>query len=215
MKVFLLSDTHQLNELVKQKIAVEIANHGHRVAYISSEPQDKDRTWFHKSQNEYKEINSNISLEYFDLSNAFSDGDLRGVLDFGTIHLSGGNTYSFLNALRERNFEEILERHLLGGGVIIGLSAGAMVLTPHIDMTSMCGDVNSIKLKDLKGLNIVDFCFLPHLGLTYIDSSENHTKLQELATTLRTRVYVATESDAVFIDESGVQLLGNIMVIDP
>lgn len=62
-------------------------------------------------------------------------------MNFGTVHLSGGNTYQFMESLRERKVKELLVKHLANAGLIVGVSAGAIVLTAHIGTSSMCGDV--------------------------------------------------------------------------
>jgi peptidase E len=46
-------------------------------------------------------------------------------------------TYHFLYAIKKRSLKPLLEKHLAGKGLIVGVSAGAIVLTPHIGTAIM------------------------------------------------------------------------------
>ena len=51
------------------------------------------------------------------------------------------------------------------GGVLTGLSAGAIMMTENIDMAGYPDfdrDENVVNLKNLSALNLVDFLFFPH-----------------------------------------------------
>ncbi|MDO8610622.1 MAG: Type 1 glutamine amidotransferase-like domain-containing protein, partial [bacterium] len=163
MPIFLLSDTCCPNNDLKIKLLSEIKNHGGKIAYISSIPQNEQKVRFFNTVNEYQNIDPSITLEYFDLGGKFSDNDLKKVLEFGIIHMSGGNTFGFLNYINKRNFKKILTKHLENKGLIIGVSAGSIVLTPNINVCNLPEiDENLVGLKDLTALGLVNFEFYPH-----------------------------------------------------
>ncbi|MHB8913727.1 MAG: Type 1 glutamine amidotransferase-like domain-containing protein [Minisyncoccota bacterium] len=215
MSLFLLAETNQPNRFLKEKIRAEIASRGNRIAYVSSAPQDEERKYFERTKEDYALMRTTISLEYFDLSEAFTDEILRMLLDFGTIHLSGGNTYVFLEALRKRNMQSMLEEHRARNGLIIGVSAGAIALTPHIGTSELCGDVNEPSLTDLSGMSFVDFCFLPHLGTLFENTEENLRKAQGYAAQTGRELYVCGDSDGIFVDASGkIDSYGDLLRLD-
>jgi dipeptidase E len=61
------------------------------------------------------------------------------------------------------------------GGILIGVSAGAMLLTLNIESAYICGDENLVGLTDLSSLNLVPFMFEPHSN----KSSSSAEKLKE------------------------------------
>lgn len=206
MEIFLLSDTKNLNPKLKDELAEKVLENGGRVAYISSAPQDKNRFWFHNTKSEYQTFNPKISLEYFDLSDQFSDEDLKRVLNYGTIHLSGGNTYEFLNWIRKRHFKSLLKAHVEKNGLIIGVSAGSIILTPTITIAS---SENTIGLKDATGLNFVDFEFNPH----FQNTAEELEKLTRYSLQTPNIIYSCSDKNGIFFDGHNPRIIGNAFTI--
>jgi dipeptidase E len=204
MKLFLLSDTENLNSYLKSKFKSEIENYGNKIAYISSSPQDESRPWFKNTIREYKNINPEIELEYFDLSDKFSDSDLEKVLNFEIIHLSGGNTFEFLDFIRKRNFQKII-RSFIDKKLIIGVSAGAVLQTPTIEIAGIEDD-NFIGMTDFTALNFVDFEFYPHFD----PNSEKANDLKNYALKKKSIIYAATDHDGIFVEDGKVDLFGEL-----
>jgi len=209
--IFLLSDTNQLNSTLKRALVNAIAEHGNRIAYISSQPQDASRKYFSIAAQDYQSINPVISLDYFDLSENFSTNILESLTDYGIIHLSGGNTYTFLEALQNRGMKAVFQKHLDNKNLLIGVSAGAIALTPHIGTSELCGDVNSSSLANLVGMSFVDFCFLPHFGTLFDNSEENLELAQSFVSRIGGELYLAGDHDGILIEGSAVALYGNIL----
>lgn len=87
------------------------------------------------------------------------------VMRSDAIHMGGGNTFYFLNALRKAKLLPQLRTFVERGGVLTGLSAGAIIMTENIDMAAypeFDRDENVVNLKNLSALNLVDFMFFPH-----------------------------------------------------
>jgi dipeptidase E len=90
---------------------------------------------------------------------------LQEVMRSDAIHLAGGNTFYFLNSLRKTKLLPQLRAFVKKGGVLTGLSAGAILMTENIDMAGYPGfdrDENSVGLKNHSALNLLDFAFFPH-----------------------------------------------------
>ena len=80
------------------------------------------------------------------------------------IYLSGGNTYYFLHHLRRSGPIPVLREFVARGGVLAGLSAGAILMTPHIGLAgypSFDRDENDVGLRNEASLALVDFALPP------------------------------------------------------
>lgn len=94
-----------------------------------------------------------------------SQREINRALSSDVIYLAGGNTFHFLKHLRRQKLITKLHDYALQGGVLAGLSAGGILMTPTIYLAKYPredADTNSVKLKNLKALNIVGFEFYPH-----------------------------------------------------
>lgn len=202
MSYFLLSDTTNPSLELSKKLDFELSNIGPTIAYISSSPQNNDKPWFHNTWNEYKSICKDVEMKYFDLSDKFNDNDLKSVLKFKVMHLSGGNTYQFLKYIRERNFELIIKEFVANGGLLIGVSAGAILMTPTIAISETANDTNESDLKDLNGLNFVPFEIYPHFKNTQ-DEIDKITKYSENSDF---SIYILDDSSGIFVNEKNTEL---------
>ena len=62
-----------LDDELRQTLAQEIAKRGTTVAYISSSPQSGDRPFYQSTIADYAAISPKIRVDYFDLSDVFTD----------------------------------------------------------------------------------------------------------------------------------------------
>lgn len=88
----------------------------------------------------------------------------RKLLSSNIVLISGGNTFSLLQNLRESSLDKTIREFVRKSDfVLAGFSAGALALTPNIKICNLPNfDENLIKLKDFSGLDIVDFEVFPH-----------------------------------------------------
>ena len=87
------------------------------------------------------------------------------VMRSDAIHMAGGNTFYFLHHLRKMKLLPQLRSFAQKGGVLTGLSAGAIMMTENIEMAAypeFDRDENIVNIKNLTALNLVDFLFFPH-----------------------------------------------------
>lgn len=205
MPIFFLSVTDNLNSDLKKCLADEIAKWGNKVAYISSEPQSGDRPYCVSTIADYSEISKDIRVSYFDLSDNFSDEALARLPEYGTIYLSGGNTYIFMDSARRRNVKQILKKHLDNGGLLIGASAGSLMMTPSIDIAGFA-DENTPGLTDMSGFGFVDFEFHPHFN----GDEEERTFLSEYARKKNVKLYTCKDGGGIFYSEGRVRMFGGV-----
>ena len=87
------------------------------------------------------------------------------VLKSDIIHLGGGNTFYFLKHLKKSHFMNDLKNWVAKGGVLTGLSAGAILMTKNIETAAIPEfdrDDNDENLKNLNAMSLVNFEFFPH-----------------------------------------------------
>ncbi len=205
MNIFLLSMTDHLNLGLKNKLCEEIQKRGNRVAYVSSEPQIDTKPYYLSTIEDYHVINNDIEVDYFDLSKNFSDERLLDLLNYGTIYLSGGNTYVFMNSANKRNLLPILKKHLNNNGLLIGASAGSIMITPSIDLAGD-SDENIPHMKDTKGFGFVDFEFQPH----FINSQEEQRYMSDYKSKREIEIYVCKDGDGVYVGQKSIEFFGEV-----
>jgi len=79
------------------------------------------------------------------------------------IYVSGGNTFYLLNELRKSRVWQAIKNAVKAGKIYIGESAGAILAAPDTRYATPM-DENSPNMSDFTGLNLVDFCVVPHFG---------------------------------------------------
>lgn len=125
---------------------------------------DGHRTFYERSVRRYRKFGF-TKFHCLPVDRPFLKEDAKKALQSDVIYLAGGNTFYFLKCLRESGFLGLLKKYAQKGGVIAGLSAGGLVMTPHIGLAGYprhLADPNEVRLKNLKALSLVQFEFFPH-----------------------------------------------------
>ena len=136
---------------------------------------------------------------------------LPALLACDAIHLSGGDTFYFLHWLRRRGMLSVLQRYVADGGLLIGVSAGAILMTANIGISTNYGDTPLAGDPDWTGLGLVDFAFVPHL-----DSHPDGIKtMQEYADRHQVTVYGCRDGDGLIVQEQQVRCIGDVLVVSP
>jgi len=108
--------------------------------------------------------NNNAGFNLINNSLVGSTEERDKLLSSNILVISGGNTFKLLDNLRKSGLDRaIMEFIKKDNFVLSGFSAGALVLTPTIEVCNLPNyDENIVGLKDLTGLGIVDFEIFPH-----------------------------------------------------
>lgn len=128
-------------------------------------------------------------------------------LQSDAIYLAGGNTFQFLHLLQETEMLPRLRRYARSGGVLAGLSAGAIIMTPHIGLAGyppFCRDQNAVGLTDLEALGLVDFEFFPH----HSHSARLRAALESYARRGRYPVIGTWDGGGVVVDGKSLEFFG-------
>lgn len=136
---------------------------------------------------------------------------LESLLSCDAIHLSGGNPYYFLHWLRERKMILPLRRYVEQGGVLIGVCAGSMLMSPDISICPLYGKELIEVEHDFSALNLVDFAFAPH----YRDRemSPSTKVLQKYSLDNQIVVYTCRDSGGVVVIGDNVKCIGDVVKV--
>lgn len=129
---------------------------------------DGSEEYFHRAIRRYAPYGV-VDFLCLDLERNPTRAQIREALRSQIVYLAGGNTFFFLHQLKRLGMLSALKSFVNRGGVLAGLSAGALLMTPTIRLAGVPGlepDPNDIGLKDLRGLGLVPFEFSPHFEPT-------------------------------------------------
>lgn len=197
-----------LDEELRKTLSEEILKRGTTVAYISSSPQNGDRSYYQSTITDYAAISPDIRVDYFDLSDAFTNEMLATLSSYAAIYLSGGNTFTFMDSARKRGLQIILEQYLANGGVLIGASAGSIMCASSIELAKF-GDENEVGMTDFLGFGFVDFEFHPH----FTGESDERTRLAEYQRTHGREIYTCKDGAGLHVSDSGVEAFGDASML--
>jgi dipeptidase E len=140
--------------------------------------------------------------------------ELATLLSSDVIYLAGGNTYTFLHHLRRSGLLEPLQTFARRGGVLAGLSAGAILMTPTIGLAGVPrydADDNEIGLsgkRELAALGLVEFEFSPH------DTADPRRKRELLAysSQIKRPVFSVADGGGLVVEGDRLGLYGQVRV---
>ncbi len=129
------------------------------------------------------------------------------VMRSDAIHMGGGNTFYFLNSLRKAGLLGQLKTFAEKGGLLTGLSAGAIMMTENIEMTGypeFDRDENVVNIKNLSSLNLVDFLFFPHFrnSARYDAVFKKYTRQSEKI------IYACPDGAGIVVRDNEIRFIG-------
>lgn len=103
-------------------------------------------------------------FRYIDNSKENTGEEASKLTGSNILIITGGNTFKLLYNLRKSGLDKTIREFAQKDEfVLAGFSAGALVLTPTIEVCNLPNyDKNEVGLKDLDGLKIVNFEVFPH-----------------------------------------------------
>lgn len=142
-----------------------------------------------------------------------SKAEIKKAFESDIIYLAGGNTFYYLKHLRESGVLPLLKKFAQKGGVIAGLSAGGLIMSPTVALAADPGlgpDDNDVKMKkkEFKSLGLFDFEFSPHY-----DGKPGEVKAH-LAYSKKTPypVYAVKDGSGIVIDGNDILIFGNATI---
>ena len=174
-----------------------------RLGYVPS-ASEPDRFSFERKRHYYAALGASLDV-YFELDLAYAPDALPALLACDAIHLAGGNTFYFLHWLKQREMLSVLRDYVGRGGVLIGVSAGSIMMTPEISAAALCGDLRVPELADDLALGLVDFQILPHFRPEQCAQAiPDHQATKDLA------LYACPDGAGIVLDGDAVEHFGAV-----
>ena len=129
------------------------------------------------------------------------------VMRSDAIHMAGGNTFYFLNSLRKAKLLPQLKTFAEKGGVLTGLSAGAIMMTENIELAGypeFDRDENVVNIKNLASLNLVDFLFFPH----FRNSARYDTVFRKYTRNTEKILYACPDGAGIVVHGNELRFIG-------
>ena len=146
---------------------------------------------------------------HFPVDNPYTEVLKNEAFSSDIIYLSGGNTFSFLKSLRKAKLMGELKEFIKRGGILTGLSAGAILMTNNIataGFPEFDRDENDVNVKNLKALNLVNFEFFPH----YRNSKRYERALLDHSKRRAVPVYGCPDGTGIVINHEKTTFIGKI-----
>jgi dipeptidase E len=177
-----------------------------RIGYVSSSP-GQERFDFARKRDYYSRVGAELDV-YIDAESGDLDRELKALAACDAIHLSGGNTFLFLRWLKARSVLPVLRTYAREDrGVIIGASAGAILMTPSVATAVLCGDVRPAGPVADEALGLVDFYFWPHYAPGARLEASVRAAIPDDA-----MVYACEDGTGVVVDGDRVELRGAVPI---
>ncbi len=137
--------------------------------------------------------------------------DEAALLASEAIFLGGGNTFYLLHHLREKKLLGKLRAYVRDGGILMGLSAGSILMTPNVmtaEVPSLDSDENFVGLRDYSALGLVPFEFSPHYRASRKVDQEllNHSKRS------KNPIYACADGEGIVVRDGTIRFVGRVTV---
>lgn len=157
---------------------------------------------------QYVKFNINKFL-YFPIDIPFDSIIKEEAFSSDIIHLSGGNTFYFLKHIRQNKLFNDLRDFVARGGILTGLSAGSILMTPNINTAGIPEfdrDFNDENIKNFKALNLVDFEIFPH----YKNSKRYDRELLHYSKDRLRPLYACPDGSGIIVDGETTSFVGKV-----
>ncbi|MFE5317446.1 Type 1 glutamine amidotransferase-like domain-containing protein [Paenibacillus sp. NPDC056579] len=137
--------------------------------------------------------------------------DSAKLKDYGLIYLNGGNPFYLLNQLRSRECIPIL-RQLAVQAVIVGTSAGAMVLAhslAHVNELNVIAGYRPMDIeelnKDYEAVGLTDITVIPHYNRFIDKDPDFENKLGQLEDKWKMSFERVNDGEAVIVNGLAIE----------
>ena len=186
---------------IRNKAANIAADRGYTQAHIvtTARPEKEKAPWVPVTKEQLEEMGMSVSFVDFDAGESLDK-------DVDLIYVCGGNTFHLLHSIQNASvsIQEQVTDMCNRGGLYIGSSAGAVLVSPTI---ASAGEVHPNKnmdgITDLTGFNFISQHIIPH-----------HTSALDIEIADFREKYGLTEDEIVFLrDGEGLYIEGNTQTL--
>ena len=195
------------NAPMDRRLAALILSRGNHIGYIASAPEPQ-REFFDEKRQYY--LNYGPSLDPFvDLDALAGDDEIGRLFSCNAIHLTGGHTGDFLRRLRQSGMLERLRAWALEDGILVGTSAGAILMTPTIAADALFTGGSPEAVRDGAALDLVPFEFFPHLN----DDPGYLPALLRYSETMVNSIVACRDGEGLIVGNGLVEVFGAPLMI--
>lgn len=127
----------------------------------AAEVEKGDMSWL--AADRQKLVDAGFEVDDFSITNQTEDRIRERLSGYGSICVSGGNTYYLLDQARKTGFDKVVKELVAKGLVYLGASAGSSLAGSSIQ-TALDDPSVAPDLHDYTGLKFVDVYICPHWG---------------------------------------------------
>lgn len=179
-----------------------------RIGYIPSVPDPERRFFLEKGA--YYAQHGIADFRYFEPDEFGTLWKEDELLSCDAIHLTGGNTRRYLHRVRQAGLIELLRRYALDGGLMIGTSAGAILLTPDIAVDALFQGQVPARSAEGSALDLVAFEFFPHVhgSPAYLPALIDYSRANNDCPIL-----ACADGDGVVVEQGQAIPIGTLLLI--
>lgn len=121
--------------------------------------------------------------------------------------LKGGDTYHLMRWLNKTRLTKILPE-LLKNKVYVGVSAGSMVTNPDLNLklSRQIYEEDMLETEEMKGLDFVDFYFLPHLNSEWFKKVRREN-IEKIGLKTNKPIYALDDQSALKIIDNKIEII--------
>jgi len=176
---------------------------GTRLGYIPSGPEP-DRYFFNDRKRYYARLGLDLAL-YHDLDGPHGSAETAALFGCDAIHLSGGDTSAFLGRMKRHAMLAPLRDWAMKGGILIGTSAGAILMTPTIATDALFAGRKPEEMADGDALDLLPFEFFPHLN----DDAAYLPQLVRYSRHTARPIVACNDGDGIVVSNGVVEWIGS------
>ncbi len=199
-KVILLNNIGYGAQEYLRKIKPDIQT----MAYIPSR-SDFGKVYYKRVTETYAELVKNFI--YCDLEKNNSEKIMKLIFSSDAIFLAGGDECFILKTMLTNRMKDKFENYLKKGGLIIGLCAGAEVLSQDIILVEESKKKGKIISLDY-GLQLIDFVVFPRY-----DSMVNKNSVIEYCKKTNKKIILMGQNSCVVLDGEKMSKEGDVEII--
>jgi dipeptidase E len=163
----------------------------------------------HKEANKYAIKAKNVFLTMGIKRVKFLDiefEDVNQLKQYNVVYINGGNPFNLLHHMKKSGADLILKELVKQNTVIVGVSAGAVILGPNIELVNhFTPEMNKVEMNDLTAIAITDKAIFPHYDREDVFKDNSGKSIED-----RLKVFERTKNCSVIRLRDDQYLLLNI-----
>jgi dipeptidase E len=190
------SDNYEALKHIKQKYP-----QFKKLCFVPAQQEGSEQE-FHQIKKDFKIKLKYNSVVFSPLESLTTSEVKENIINSDVLFLGGGNTFDFFENLQKKKLFSTLKKFLKEGKLIVGLSAGGILLTPSLMMAcypSKDADEYNSNLKNLKGFNLLPFEVCPH----YKNSAQMNKDLTTYSALHDLPIYGIRDGGFISLDDTG------------